>query len=85
MRLKSMGSDHTHFSVLSVLTDVAAELLPIIFKQLSLSIEVPGEWENGNIALFLSQGERKIRGTTGQQASPLCLGRSWSRSSWKLW
>jgi len=33
---------------------------------------------------FLKRVERRTLGTTNLSASPLCLGRSWSRSSKKL-
>ena len=33
---------------------------------------------------FLKRVERRTLGTTDLSASPLCLGRSWNRFSWKL-
>ena len=35
--------------------------------------------------LFWKRIKKSILGTTNQSASPLCLVRSWNRSSWKLY
>ena len=42
---------------------------------------VIGKWETS--LPFLNERESMTQGTTGQRALRLCLGRWWSRSSWK--
>jgi len=37
--------------------------------------------KKGSVTPFLKRGERKTRGTAGQLFSPLCLARSWIRTS----
>jgi len=80
---KSIGPDEVHLRVPRELVDEVAKALSTIFVK---SGEAPRGWKRGNKMLILKKWKekRKTQGTTGQSGSPLCLARSWSRSSWKL-
>ena len=78
---RSMRPNEVH-PVLRELVDEVAKSLPIIFERSWQSGEVPSDWKGGNITPIFKKGtKRKTWGTTGQSVSPLCLARSWSRSS----
>jgi len=76
---KSLGPDEMHPRVLRELADVVAK--PLSMMESWQSGEVPSDWKKGNIVPFSKRVERKTLGTTDLSASPLCLGRSWNRSS----
>ena len=61
------------------LVDEIAKLLSIIFERSWQSGEVPTDWKRGNP--IFKNGKKEDPGTTRQSVSPLCLARSWSRSS----
>jgi len=82
--LKSVEPDEMQPRGLRELADEVAKPLFIIFEKSRQSGEVPGDWKKGNLHSFLNWVERRTLGTTDLSASPLCLGRSWSRSSYKL-
>lgn len=58
-----------------------AKLLFIIFERSWQSSEVPTNWKRGNIIPIFKKEKKKIQGARGQSVSPLCLARSWNRSS----
>jgi len=70
-----MGPDEMHLWVLRELADEIAKLLSIMFERSWRSREVPTDWRRDSITPFLKREKRKIRGTTSQSASPLCLAR----------
>jgi len=62
--------------------DSIAKPLSMIFERLWQSGKVPGDWRKTNIAPIFKKGRNgRSLGTTNLSASPLRLGRSWSRSS----
>ena len=75
----SMEPDEIHPRVLRKLADAVAKPLSMIFERSRQSGEVPGKRET--LGPFLKKVERRTLGTTDMSASPLCLGRSWNRSS----
>jgi len=54
---------------------------PSYLKNHDCQVKSPVTGKRETLLLFLRKGKGRIWGTTGQWASPLCLGRSWSRSS----
>ena len=79
---KSMGPDGVHPRVLKELAEVVAEPLSIIFEKSWLSGEVPDDWRKGHITPIYKKGSKEDLGNYRPVRSPLCLGRSWNRSSW---
>ena len=79
-----MEPDEMHLWALRKQAVEVSKPLSIIFEKSWKFSEVPADWNRGNITSILKREKRKTRGTTGQSNSPLCLARSWSRSSWKL-
>jgi len=77
---KSTGPDKMHPRVLRELADVIAKPLSIAGKSRQ-SGEFPGDWKRETFCTFFKSIERRTLGTTDLSASPLCLGRSWNRSS----
>ena len=82
--LKSMGSDEVHPQVPRELADEVAKPLSIMFEKSWQCGEGSSDWKRRNTTPFLKRVKRKTQGTTGESTSPLCLARSWSRSSCKL-
>ena len=77
---KSMGPDGIYPGVLREWTDEVDKLLSIIFERSQQFGEVPSG--KGKHNPHIQEGEKKkIQGTTDQTVSPLCLAKSWSRSS----
>ena len=77
-----MGPDKMHPSMLRELSDVVAKSLSMIFEKSWQSGEVPSDSaRRETLCPFSKRVERRAVGTTGLSASPLCLGRSWNRSS----
>jgi len=72
-----------HPRVQKKLAHVIAKPLSMILERSWQSGEVPGDWKKGNIVPthFLKRVGRSTLETIDLSASPLCLGRSWNRSS----
>lgn len=84
---KSVGPDDIHLRVLKELADVVAKPLFIVFEKMRLSGKDPGDCKKRNIAPISREGRKEDLGNYGLPQQPivgcLCLGRAWSRSSWK--
>ena len=77
---KSTGPNEIHAQALREWTDEVDKLLSIIFERSQQFGEVPSG--KGKHNPHIQEGEKKkIQGTTDQTVSPLCLAKSWSRSS----
>lgn len=81
---KSMGLNEMHESWWSWLIIVTKPHLMVLEKSWQ-SGEISGDWKKGISHSFLARVERMTQGTTELLASPQCRGRSWSRSSRKLY
>jgi len=69
-----------HPRVLRELADIVAKPLWRMFEKPWQSGEVLGDEIKGKIAFIFKKARKD-----GPSASPLCQGRSWTRSSWKLY
>jgi len=77
----TMGPDEMHPRVPRELADVIVKPRSVIFERSWQSGEVPGDWKKGSILPIFQKARKQDSGTTDLSASPLCFGRSWSRSS----
>jgi len=78
---KSMGPDKMHPRVLRKLADVVAKPVSMILKSHGSQLKSPVTGKQETLHPYLKRVERRTLGTTDMSASPLCLGRSWNRSS----
>jgi len=80
---ESTGPEEMHPRVLREWADVVARPLSIIYEVIHNGSQVKSVVTGGRETLcpFLKRVGRKTLGTTDLSASPLCLGRSWNRSS----
>ena len=80
---KSTGLDNMHPRVLVELVDVVAKLLSIIFENLSLSGEVPGDWKKGNSSPIFKKGRKEDLGIYRPGSLMSMHGKIMSRFYWK--
>ena len=78
---KSMGLDDIHPRFQRETANVSLSRSPSYLKNHSCLVKSPVTGKRETLLPFLRKGERRICGNTDRCASPLCLGRSWSRSS----